>query len=73
MNDKKPHFWIPDEEVERVSKKPTGRTTPRDIVYSEHGAKLSYGLQLVKQAVEELKEDDSLHDAGLYVFKVELP
>jgi len=32
MNDKKPHFWIPDEEVERVSKKPTGRTTPRDIV-----------------------------------------
>lgn len=73
MNDKKPHFWIPDEEVERVSKKPTGRTTPRDIVYSEHGAKLSHGLQLVKQAVEELKEDDSLHDAGLYVFKVELP
>ena len=55
MNDKKPHFWIPDEEVERVSKKPTGRTTPRDIVYSEHGAKLSHGLQLVKQAVEELK------------------
>lgn len=52
MNDKKPHFWIPDEEVERVSKKPTGRTTPRDIVYSEHGAKLSHGLQLVKQAVE---------------------
>lgn len=73
MNDKKPHFWIPDEEVERLSKKPTGRTTPRDIVYSEHGAKLSHGLQLVKQAVEEFKEDDSLQDAGLYVFKVELP
>ena len=45
MNDKKPHFWIPDEEVERVSKKPTGRTTPRDIVYSEHGANFSHGLQ----------------------------
>ena len=73
MNDKKSHFWIPDEEVERLSKKPTGRTTPRDIVYSEHGAKLSHGLQLVKQAVEEFKEDDSLQDAGLYVFKVELP
>lgn len=73
MNDKKPHFWIPDKEVERLSKKPTGRTIPRDIVYSEHGAKLSHGLQLVKQAVEEFKEDDSLQDAGLYVFKVELP
>ena len=73
MNDKKPHFWIPDEEVERLSKKPTGRTTPRDIIHSEHGAKLSHGLQLVKQAVEKFKEDDSLQDAGLYVFKVELP
>ncbi|MDO5351877.1 MAG: S8 family peptidase [Succinatimonas sp.] len=73
MNDKKPHFWIPDEEVERISKKPTGRTKTRDIVYSEHGAKLSHGLQLVKQAVEDFKEDDSLQNAGLYVFKVELP
>ena len=56
MNDKKPHFWIPDEEVERVSKKPTGRTTPRDIVYSEHGAKLSHGLQLLSKPSKNLKK-----------------
>lgn len=72
MNEKKPHFWIPDNEIERISKTPTARQTPRDIVYSEHGAKLSRELQFVKQAVDEVKEDDSLRDAGLYVFKVEL-
>ena len=74
MNEnQRPHFWIPDEEVEQVSKKLTSRTTPRDIVFSEHGAKLSQGLQMVKQAVDTAQDDDSLRDVGLYVFKVEFP
>lgn len=74
MNDnQKPHFWIPDEEVERVSKKLQARTKPRDIIYAEHGAKLSLGLQMVKQALDKAQNDDSLKDIGLFVFKVELP
>ena len=34
MNDnQRPHFWIPDQEVERVPKKPRGRDKTRDIVH----------------------------------------
>ena len=74
MNDnQRPHFWIPDQEVERVPKKPRGRDKTRDIVHSEHGAKLSQGLQTVKQTLETTQNDDSLRDVDLYVFKVELP
>ena len=73
MNDnQRPHFWIPDQEVERVPKKPRGRDKTRDIVHSEHGAKLSQGLQTVKQTLETTQNDDSLRDVDLYVFKVEL-
>jgi hypothetical protein len=74
MNEnQKPHFWIPDEEVEQVSKKLQARPKPRDIVFAEHGTKLSQGLQKVKQALDNTQDDDSLQDVGLYVFKVELP
>jgi len=74
MNEnQRPHFWIPDEEVEQVSKKLTARSKARDIIYSEHGAKLSQGLQMVKEAIDSARDDDSLRDAGLYVFKVEFP
>lgn len=72
-NNQRPHFWIPDNEVEQVSKTIRGDTKPRDIVHSEHGAKLSQGLQFVKQALESVQDDDSLQDMGLYVFRVELP
>lgn len=72
-NKQHPHFWIPDNEVEQVSKTLRGDNKPRDIVHSEHGAKLSHGLQIVKQALEAVQDDDSLQDMGLYVFKVELP
>ena len=74
MSDKRRnHLWIPDEEVTRVDKKPTGRTTPRNISFTEHGQKLSSSLQSIKQAIENVSEDDSLSDAGLMIFKVELP
>lgn len=68
----KPHLWIPDEEVIQVDKSPTSRTAPRDVVFSEHGHKLSTGLRLIKQRIEETVHDDSLADSDLYVFKVEL-
>lgn len=72
-NEKKPHFWIPDNEVEQVSKKLTARTKPRDVVYTEHGAKLSIGLALVKESLYATEADNSLAETGLCVFKVELP
>lgn len=68
-----PHFWIPDNEIERIDKTIRGNSKPRDVVYAEHGTKLSQGLQFVKQALETVQEDDSLQVLGLYVFKVELP
>lgn len=71
--DRKPHFWIPDNEVEQVSKKLTGRTKPRDVIFAEHGTTLSQGLQLVKQALDETEHENSLADTGLCIFKVELP
>lgn len=73
QDNEKPHFWIPDKEVQRLEKVPTGRTRPRDVPFREHGNKLSQGLDLVKRRLDAVGEDDSLKDAGLYVFKVELP
>jgi hypothetical protein len=74
MSDKRRnHLWIPDEEVTRVDKSPTGRTTPRNISFTEHGQKLSSSLKLIKEAIESVSKDDSLLDSGLMIFKVELP
>lgn len=70
---KYPHFWIPDEEVDRVSKKLQARKKARDVAFAEHGSKLSRDLQLVKQTLDGVQDDDSLQEVGLYVFKVELP
>jgi len=72
-NEKKPHFWIPDNEVQQVSKKPTSRTKPRDVVYTEHGANLSNGLERVKKSLHTTESENSLAEIGLCVFKVELP
>lgn len=67
------HLWIPDEEVVRLDKELTNRPAPRNISFAEHGQKLSYSLQAIKQAVENAAQDDSLVDSGLMVFKIELP
>lgn len=74
MNKKnKEHFWIPDEEVVRLDKTLTARTTPRSVPFAEHGQKLSNSLQAIKQAIEEVSKDNSLGDADLMIFKIELP
>lgn len=70
---RKHHLWIPDEEVQQVPKSPTSRPTHRDVVFAEHGRKLSAGLELIKQRIEHDAGDDSLADSNLYVFKVEFP
>lgn len=72
-NGKKDHLWIPDEEVIRVDKKPTGRSSQRDITFTKHGQKLTSSLKTIKETLETVSEDDSLSDARLMIFKVELP
>lgn len=71
--DKKKHFWIPEGEVTRVSKELTGRSTPRNIKYQEHGEKLSSNLKEVVDTLEKSKKVNSLKNLDTMVFKVELP
>lgn len=70
--EQKPHFWIPDEEVEHIPKTPQGRSKPSGKIFSKHGRKLSRELESVKQSLIECHEDDSFGDSDLCVFKVEL-
>jgi hypothetical protein len=72
-NEKKLHFWIPDEEAHKFKKKPQGRQKPRIISFKEHGSKLSHSLQLIKELAERTRADNSLRDKDVLVFKVELP
>ena len=72
-NERKEHFWIPDEEVIRLDKTLTARTTPRNISFSEHGQKLSHSLQAVKEIIDSVQDDNSLSDSDLMIFKIELP
>ena len=69
----KSHLWIPDEEVQRVSKTLTGRSTQRNMPFVEHGSKLSHSLQTIKQTLDSVVQDNSLSDADMLVFSVEFP
>lgn len=70
--ERRSHFWIPDEEVERLDKRLTGRSKQRDVVPAEHGAKLSASLQHVLEYSASLPRKGTLSDE-LVVFKVSLP
>lgn len=73
MSDKeKDHLWIPEEEVIRLPHEPTGREKPRDVIPSEHGKKLSAGLQEIVQMQQAVQQCSSL-DPEMMVFKVHLP
>ena len=71
--EQKSHLWIPDEEVQRIDKTLTARPTQRNVSFSEHGSKLSYGLQVIKQTLDTVTQDNSLADADMLLFSVELP
>ena len=74
MNKKqKSHLWIPDEEIQRVDKTLTARPNLRNVSFSEHGSKLSYGLQIIKETLDNIAPDNSLLDTDMLVFNVELP
>lgn len=70
--DQKSHLWIPDEEVQRIDKTLTARTTPKNVSYTEHGAKLSYSLQTIKQTMNNIVQDNSLVNTDMLVFGIEL-
>ena len=71
--EQKSHLWIPDEEIKRIDKTLTARSTQRNVSFVEHGSKLSYGLQVIKQTLDAVVQDNSLTDTDLLVFSVELP
>lgn len=70
---KKPHFWISDEEVIEVPKKLTSRSEELDIVYSEHGSKLSTSLEQIEREVNNSSHINSLGGTDTIVFKIEVP
>lgn len=72
-NHDKEHFWIPDNEVNRLEKKPRGRNNSRNVTFGEHGQKLSRSLQLIHETINRVSEDDSFFDSDIMIFKVELP
>lgn len=65
----KPHFWIPDTEVDLVEFIPTSRPQPRDIDHYEHGIQLARGIEKIRE--KHKKNKNPLSDK-LVVFKVEL-
>lgn len=70
MADKKNHLWIPEQEITDVSKAPTGRDKNYNVTPSEHGMKLSQGLQEILNIFERFKASDSLSEDDIVSFKV---
>jgi len=72
--DKRPHLWIPDGEVELVSHIPRGRAKPRDVDHVSHGEKLSKGLQSIVDTYNaRMASDDILSEEDIRVFQITLP
>ncbi len=69
----KHHLWIPNQEVITIPNIKTGRGKPRNVVYSEHGEKLSTGLKLIISNHEKVHAVSSISQEDLVIFKVNLP
>lgn len=65
----KPHFIIPDTEVEIVDYDPTARPQPLDIDHREHGIFLNEGIRRIKRRHEENPTPIS---EEVTIFKIEL-
>lgn len=70
--EKKDHLWIPNSEVRKLDKKLTARSKNRGIQHFEHGKKLSENLQIISKIIENTKEESSLSNSKVLVFKVKL-
>lgn len=64
------HLWIPEQEIDNIDKTPTGRNNQYDLQYSDHGQKLSQGLQSIIDFFQHLQSSDSLDEKDLITFKV---
>jgi hypothetical protein len=71
--EQKMHFWIDDDNVKSIPKKPMGRREELIISHKEHGSKLSHSLQAIKKLTEQTEAENSLRDKDIVVFNVELP
>lgn len=72
-NEQKMHFWIPDEEVQSITKNPMGGSDERIVFFQEHGSKLANSLQTIKALTEQSEAENSLREKDILVFNVELP
>ncbi len=72
-NEKKMHFWIPDEETRRIEKKIMGGPKEMNVSFKEHGSKLSHSLQSIKELIEKTESNNSLRGKDILVYNVELP
>ena len=64
------HLWIPEDEINSIEKSPTGRSNQYDLVHTEHGQKLSQGLQSILDFFQRLQSSDSLDEQDLVTFKI---
>ena len=64
------HLWITEDEIDSVEKTPTGRSNQYDLVHTEHGQKLSQGLQSIVDFFQRLQSSDSLDEQDLVTFKI---
>ena len=70
MAESKNHLWIPDGEIDNVEKKPTGRSNQYGLEHTDHGQKLSQGLQNIVDFFQHLQSSDSLDEQDLVTFKI---
>ena len=64
------HLWIPEDEIENVEKKPTGRSNQYGLVHTDHGQKLSQGLQDILDFFQRLQSSNSLDEQDMITFKI---
>lgn len=72
-DDFRPHLLITEDDVEHIEYVPTARTKDRGLDCTEHGSKLSNGLQNVVSAYTRVQSGDSLKDEDIRLFEVVLP
>lgn len=65
----KPHFWIPDSEVEEVDAKPMAIPKPRDIDHSQHGRTL---IEAIENIQVKHKQKQTPISEEVIIFKITL-
>ena len=64
------HLWIPEQEIDNIDKTPTGRSNQYDLQHTDHGQKLSQGLQSVVDFFQQLQSSESLDEEDLITSKL---